>query len=118
MPRFVVLQHDSPRGLHWDFMLETGDVLATWALPVPPNCAVKITAESLPDHRLLYLDYEGVISGGRGSVMRWDWGTYEIQSQTDSEWAVHLTGQRLQGDAHLSQLPDNPKEWHFTFTPT
>ena len=37
MPRFVVLRHDAPRGLHWDFMLEIGPVLATWALDREPG---------------------------------------------------------------------------------
>ncbi|NUQ64853.1 MAG: hypothetical protein HUU20_20510 [Pirellulales bacterium] len=72
MPRFVVLEHDSPRGLHWDFMLESGDALATWALPEPPDAAAELAAESLPDHRPAYLDYEGPIASNRGTVRRWD----------------------------------------------
>lgn len=29
-------------------------------------------AESIPDHRVMYLDYSGPVSGGRGSVLlRW-----------------------------------------------
>ena len=56
MPRFVVLEHDSPRGRHWDFMLETGAVLATWSLPEPPNSGGVIMCEELGDHRLKYLD--------------------------------------------------------------
>lgn len=117
MPRFVVLEHDSPRGLHWDFMLEHGEVLVTWALPSPPGSAAEVTAESLPDHRPLYLDYEGPVSGGRGTVVRWDKGTYEIRHHTESEWAVYLIGNRLRGEVHLRQLPNDLKAWQFTFTP-
>ncbi len=31
MPRFVVLEH-TWNGVHWDFMLEAGEVLRTWAI--------------------------------------------------------------------------------------
>ena len=35
MPRYVILQHDTPPGyprpLHWDLMLEQGRTLRTWA---------------------------------------------------------------------------------------
>jgi hypothetical protein len=40
MSRFAILRHDSPRGLHWDLLLETGDTLATWALPQVPEANV------------------------------------------------------------------------------
>ena len=34
MPRFVVLEHNW-NGVHWDFMLEAGEVLRTWAIDEP-----------------------------------------------------------------------------------
>ena len=34
MPRFVLLEHVW-NGVHWDFMLEAGDVLRTWAIDQP-----------------------------------------------------------------------------------
>ena len=43
---------------------------------------VEMDAEVLPDHRLAYLDYEGPISGDRGSVTRWDRGTYDVEHQS------------------------------------
>jgi hypothetical protein len=52
MPRFVILRHDSPRGVHYDLMLEDGDVLKTWALPQPPEAGVEMVCDALPDHRL------------------------------------------------------------------
>ena len=36
MPRFVILEHDHPQ-LHWDFMLEVGEVLWTWRLATAPR---------------------------------------------------------------------------------
>ena len=81
MPRFVILRHDHPRGVHFDFMLEAGGVLKTWALPEPPRPGVEMECEALGDHRLAYLDYEGPISGDRGSVVRWDRGEYAVSGR-------------------------------------
>jgi hypothetical protein len=117
MSRFVVLEHESPRGRHWDLMLETGPALATWALPEPPDAAETMIADALPDHRPAYLDYEGPISGGRGSVTRWDRGTYVLRRRTDTELVVTLDGARLAGNVALEQLPDDPNRWRFSYTP-
>lgn len=117
MPRFVVLEHHSPRGVHWDFMLQRGEGLATWALAQAPAPHTSIAAQALAEHRLVYLDYEGPISGGRGTVVRWDWGTFE-PLQWDAEMAViALSGTRLIGEVRLQRLADRPGEWSFVFTP-
>jgi hypothetical protein len=113
MPRFVILRHDSPRGEHFDFMLEAGGVLKTWALPHAPEAGVEMDCEALADHRLVYLDYEGPLSGGRGAVTRWDCGTYTIENQGDQEWAVMLAGGKLAGRAMLRCSADNPQRWRF-----
>lgn len=77
MPRFVILEHDHPE-LHWDLMLETGDVLRTWRLAEPPTAiGQSIRAIPIADHRTMYLDYEGPVSGNRGTVNRWDAGRFE-----------------------------------------
>ncbi|MEX0718693.1 MAG: DNA polymerase ligase N-terminal domain-containing protein [Planctomycetaceae bacterium] len=81
MPRFAILTHDHPF-LHWDLLLEQGDVLRAWRLLAEPLSVETIEAEPLPDHRPLYLDYEGPIGGDRGSVTRWDAGTYDIRAET------------------------------------
>jgi len=117
MPRFVVLQHDSPRGLHWDFMLQQDQALATWATLQPPDADGPLVAERLFDHRMAYLDYEGPVSGGRGSVTRWDQGTYQMQSQSPREWIVLLMGNRLIGEATLRLAPHEASAWTFTFRP-
>ena len=115
MSRFAVLRHDSPGGLHWDFLLEMGAVLRTWALPQPPESGVEITCRALPDHRLAYLDYEGPVSGDRGSVARWDRGIYRMDRQSNRELVVELSGEKLNGRATLSRLPDESEGWRFLF---
>ena len=113
MSRFAILEHDSPRGVHWDFLLETGPALTTWALSRSPEAAGPIEAESLADHRIEYLDYEGPISKGRGTVSRWDAGTYQFISQNERELVVSLEGQRLRGKATLTRADENTRQWRF-----
>lgn len=115
MPRYVVLEHAHPRGRHWDFMLEMGGALATWTLTEPPDTSGPIPAEALPDHRLAYLDYEGPVSGDRGSVARWDQGTFEIERQSAAELVVSLHGKRLLGRAMLERSGDDAARWTFSY---
>ena len=115
MPRYAILRHDSPRGVHWDFLLEMGPALKTWALPRPPEPGVEMTCEALADHRLDYLDYEGPVSDDRGSVARWDRGTYRVDRRSDRELVVDLSGEKLSGRAALSRLPEPPEGWRFSF---
>ena len=117
MPRFVVLQHDGPQGRHWDFMLETGSSLSTWALAQAPGSAARIAARALPDHRLEYLDYEGPISGGRGAVTRWDQGTFHIERQAEGFLVVLLSGKTLCGRVTLQRSREEPQDWSLLFEP-
>lgn len=116
MARFVILRHDSPQGEHFDFMLEAADLLKTWALPGPPELGMAMDCEALADHRLAYLDYEGPVSGQRGSVTQWDHGTYATERRTDTEWVVNLFGQTFIARATLLQLADKPNYWRVSFT--
>ncbi len=114
--RYVVLRHDSPRGLHWDLMLEQGDALATWSLVEPPSAAA-VEATPLPDHRMAYLEYEGPISDGRGSVSRWDRGTYLCKHWDADQIVAVLTGEVLQGEIILRRSRGNPARWTLTYVP-
>ena len=114
MPRFAVLIHDSPRGLHYDFLLEAGDALKTWALPKIPATGDEIECEALPDHRLVYLDYEGPVSGNRGTVTRCDQGTFSIKTWTADEIIVLLSGEKLAGRIELNVLPNQSGRWRLS----
>lgn len=115
MPRFVILEHDFPV-LHWDFMLESKGVLLTWRLPHPPHSeGIEMTAEAIGDHRSAYLDYEGPVSGNRGKVTRWDFGTYETQAGPSLEEVVaKIKGGRLTGTVRLNK---GPESWKFAYWP-
>ena len=105
MPRYVILLHEMPpaseRATHWDFMLEDGDTLMTWALASELRAGESVTARQLPDHRRDYLEYEGPVSGDRGSVTRWDEGEFQWLQQSDERLSVSLSGIRLSGVAVL-----------------
>ena len=98
--RFVILQHDHPF-LHWDLMLEAGDVLRTWRLLEEPALGKIVAIEPLGDHRKMYLDYEGPVSGGRGQVQRRDAGSMAWRTDEPERVVVRLQGTRLAGDAVL-----------------
>ena len=115
MPRYVILQHETTGGRHFDFMLEMGSVLKTWSLAQSPATGVEIDAEVLGDHRLAYLDYEGPISGDRGSVTRWDRGTFEVEYQSETELAVRLSGEKLIGRVSLRRSPVAENSRRFCF---
>ena len=116
--RFVVQRH-AARRLHYDFRLERGGALASWALPkgLPLEPGTKHLAVHVEDHPLAYGDFEGEIPAGEygaGTVELWDRGTYElVEEKADGGLTVRLQGARLQGVWTLvpAQLGGDPKNW-------
>ncbi len=107
--RFVVQRHRATR-LHYDFRLEIGGVLVSWAVPKGPTLdpSIRRMAVHVEDHPIEYLDFEGVIPKaqyGAGDVIVWDWGTWEAEPETpdgargvaDGEVKFRLDGQKLHG---------------------
>lgn len=100
MPRFVVLHHrvgsqPSPEhaGPHFDWMFEADGVLLTWATePITSfEEPIELAATKLADHRLHYLNYEGEISGDRGTVQRVIAGTYTASEITEEKFDGIIT---------------------------
>jgi hypothetical protein len=120
MSRFVVLYHEMPpsneRASHYDVMLEHDGILRTWAVALPPHSGSTQRADALPDHRLAYLDYEGPISGERGSVRRWDSGEFRWLIDSPQRLEAELRGTHLLGTLFFAFAPAE-KAWELTFTP-
>ncbi len=113
--RFAILEHRTKQDVHWDFLLEWNDVLRTWALERLPAPGLPIVAKKLPDHRKLYLDYEGPISSNRGSVRQWDCGTYHLLAKSELSFVVELTGHQLLGRVTLSRAGEDTDRWLLEF---
>jgi hypothetical protein len=89
LTRTVVLRHDLPTGQwHYDWLLQRAvdpaGPLTTFRigeLPTSPGVE-SLPAERLPDHRPVYLEYEGPVSGDRGTVSRVLSGTCSWHADT------------------------------------
>jgi hypothetical protein len=75
--RVVLLLHEGHGATHIDLLLERDDgPLVTFRAPVAvtlllgDGAAATFEAERLPDHRRVYLEYEGPVSNNRGTVRR------------------------------------------------
>ncbi len=101
-PIFVVQKH-AARSLHYDFRLERGGALASWAVPkgIPLEVGQKALAVHVEDHPLDYATFAGKIPAGQygaGTVEIWDHGTYELlEEKSDGGLTVRLAGERLKG---------------------
>ena len=102
--RYVILEHRW-NGVHYDFMVEAepGGLLRTWALEEEPCFGQAIRAQALPDHRRIYLDYEGEISQGRGTVRKWDEGVCSIELWQVDRVRFTLKGRQLMGPAEFAR---------------
>ncbi|MEO7200332.1 MAG: DNA ligase D, partial [Dokdonella sp.] len=106
---FVVqLHHASSR--HFDFRLQVGDVLKSWAVPKGPSYdpQVKRLAVEVEDHPVSYASFEGEIEHGygKGHVDQFDTGVWTTEGDADAQLLkghlrFELFGKRLKGGWHL-----------------
>ena len=106
--RFVVQRHRATR-LHYDFRLEIGGVLVSWAVPRGPSLDPLRSGWRCsrgPPHRVPRLrGRDPVPQYGAGDVIVWDWGTWEPEIPggdpaadiAAGELKFSLRGEKLRG---------------------
>jgi bifunctional non-homologous end joining protein LigD len=130
---FVVQKHQARR-LHYDFRLEIGGVLVSWAVPKGPSLdpTEKRLAVMTEDHPLEYADFQGPIPEkeyGAGTVEIFDRGIYSPDEDQIYSWqskheaslrmkqglsagklSFYLKGSKLEGSWTLIKLPKSDQE--------
>ncbi len=119
---FVVQLHHASRR-HYDFRLQIGDVLKSWAVPKGPSYdpAVKRMAVEVEDHPVDYASFEGDIPKGQyggGHVATFDTGVWASEGDPEAGLAkghlrFELFGRKLKGGWHLvrSGKPAKQPQW-------
>jgi bifunctional non-homologous end joining protein LigD len=106
---FVVQLHHASRR-HFDFRLQVGDVLKSWAVPKGPSYdpEVKRLAVEVEDHPVAYATFEGDIEHGygKGHVDQFDLGVWTTEGDAEAQiqkghLRFELFGKRLKGGWHL-----------------
>lgn len=127
-PIFVIQKHAATH-LHYDFRIQIGNVLKSWAVPkgIPTKIGQKRLAVPTEDHPLEYADFEGTIPKGdygAGKVVIWDRGTFNNIKTKDGNLVaieeclkngiieIQLNGKRFKGNYALvrTKLGDG-KQW-------
>lgn len=124
-PLFVIQKH-AARRLHYDFRLEIGGALASWAVPKGPPLrhGDRRLAMRVEDHPLDYARFEGTIAPGNygaGTVMVWDIGTFAVTdgdaatALADGKLNLILQGKKLRGEWTLVRMkqtePSGKEAW-------
>lgn len=100
---FVIQKHDAT-SLHYDFRLQIGKTMPSWAIPKGPTLdnTVRRLAMQTTNHAMEYRHFEGVIPEGHygaGPVMIWDEGTYypevEVAKGVREEVKDFVEGQKI-----------------------
>jgi bifunctional non-homologous end joining protein LigD len=112
------VQKHRATALHYDFRLEAGGTLRSWAVPKGPSMDPKQRrlAMEVEDHPLEYANFEGVIPEGEyggGTVMLWDDGVWAPMADVDPKKALDsgeirflLDGKKLKGSWTLVRTGD------------
>jgi bifunctional non-homologous end joining protein LigD len=116
---FVIQKHAATR-LHYDFRLELGGTLVSWAIPKGPSLDPKVRrmAVHVEDHPLSYATFEGVIPKGHygaGTVEVWDRGTWvPLEDPRDGlrkgKLKFELHGEKLHGRWMLVRINSSKDE--------
>ena len=118
-PRLFCVQKHAATRLHYDFRLEWGGTLLSWAVPRGPcpDPSVNRMAVQVEDHPVDYADFEGIIPKGNygaGAVIVWDkglWIPIDDPNRLEETGKLHfeLRGYKLRGEWYLVRTKG--KDW-------
>lgn len=120
--QYCIQKHDASR-LHYDFRLELGGTLKSWAIPKGPSLdpGVRRLAVQVEDHPLVYAGFEGHIPEGHygaGEVIVWDRGQWIPEGDPEEGYRrgklkFTLVGEKLAGGWNLvrSGLQGRQPQW-------
>ncbi len=117
---FVVQEHHASH-LHYDFRLEVGGELVSFAVPkgFPKTPKERHLAVKVENHPLEYAKFKGVIPKGEygaGKVLIWDEGTYRPLAPMEKmlkegKATFELMGRKLKGEWALIRFKGSEKNW-------
>ena len=102
--KYVIQRHEKQNEpTHWDLMLENGTVLETYRVSLPPEDwgAKPVEAVRIFDHPLKFLNYEGSVNKGKGTVEIADCGTYRLIEKNETQQQISFVGNLLRGEFQL-----------------
>ena len=117
-----VIQKHAATSLHYDFRLEIGGALVSWAVPKGPSLdpGEKRLAMRVEDHSIDWGEFEGVIPEGQygaGAVIVWDRGSYRPLDEGSMEEGLEnghlrfwLEGEKLEGGWSMRRMGDQERE--------
>jgi DNA ligase D-like protein (predicted 3'-phosphoesterase) len=121
LPVFVIQKH-AATSLHYDFRLEVGGAMRSWAVPKGPSYdpGERRLAMAVEDHPMSWNEFEGVIGPGygAGTVIVWDRGSYRYtgdaagmaEALDDGYARFVLEGEKLRGEWSLRRMSGQKKE--------
>ena len=117
-PVYVIQEHTTKRGTHYDLRLEMNKTLESWAIPKNPKLSdkKKLLAIFTTPHAIEYALFQGKIpegNPGAGSVKIFDLGTYELIDNKKDKIVFRLKGKKLKGDYCLINFKRDNKNWLF-----
>lgn len=97
--RFVIHKHTLSGQIHWDLMIEYGDILKTWRIENPPQILAiqKTKATPIFDHDKKFLTYQGSVNNGKGTVEIVENGLCTVKTIEENEINIKFDSNKLKG---------------------
>ncbi len=113
--QYVIQEHTTSQGVHWDLMIEREQALMTFRLDEPPEeiGPNPVRAVHIFDHELRFLTYEGPVQKGTGKVRIVDRGRCLGLFEGEDLLTCKLQGRVLDGSCELQRTQSDI--WQLTF---